>query len=104
MSYHILNNSHIFLSTDGKFISKISGMDMQAKMPIVFKAGDNIVFKRNGFTGWMCVGQTGYYPPVYYCVQVKDGKIISVLADVEVSRADWREVRDRLITLAKESQ
>jgi hypothetical protein len=98
-----LKGYRIRFAKDRSAVSEIRGVDMQAKMPIVAQFGKYIVFKRDGFTGWTSVGETGYYPPVYYLVRVDEEEriITEALDDIEVSRSTWRGVRDALIEKAK---
>jgi SH3-like domain-containing protein len=96
-----LKNYRIRFAKDGRHVAKIIGVDMQAKMPIVAQHGEYIVFKRNGFTGWVSRGETGYYPPVYYLIRERDGTIVEALDEIEAERGTWREVRDALVNKAQ---
>ncbi len=101
MSYHVFNGRRVYLSEDGRFVRRISGMDTQTKMPVIAQHGECLVFKRNGFTGWMCVGEVCYYPPEYYLVRVVDNVIQEVLQEAEVDRQSWRSVRDQMVAMAQ---
>jgi len=98
--YSPLNNSKIYFSDDGKFVTRISGMDMQANMPIIAIHGNYLVFKRNGFTGWVSRGEVGYYNPDYYLVELDNNKIKRVIEKTEANKDTWREVRQRLCSTA----
>lgn len=98
MIENVLNGRKIIL--DGKMISRIIGVDMGAKMPIVSQHGEYIVFRRNGFTGWAGVGFKNYYHPVYCLIIVKNGIISCVLDEIEANRQNWREVSRRLVSKA----
>lgn len=75
---------------------------MQAKMPVLFRSSEYCVFKRNGFTGWISRGETGYYPPNYYLIRVIDGVIVEVLKDIEVDAQTWRKIKNDLIEQARQ--
>ncbi len=95
--YSFLKNRKIRFSNDGKFVSYIEGVDMQAKMPVILQENGYLVFKRNGFTGRVSIGETGHYPPVYYLIRIEDGTITDVIYEIEVNRDSWRGVRKWLI-------
>ena len=97
-----INNHKIYFSSDEKFVKRISGIDMQAKMPVLFRSGEYCVFKRNGFTGWISRGETGYYPPNYYLIRVVDGVIVEVLKDIEADSQTWRKIKSDLIEQARQ--
>ena len=96
-----LKGYRIKFTNDGARVAKIIGIDMQAKMPIVARHGEYVVFKRSGFTGWTSRGETGYYPPVYYLVRVQDGIITEMTDEVEVTRDTWRKVRTTMVKRAQ---
>lgn len=102
---HLLTNYKIKINPDKSEILNIVGVDMQAKMPILYYEWPYIVFRRNGFTGWSGVGKVSYYPPDYYLMEltkVDDNiKIKQVLNYVEVNIKTWRTVRNFLIKKAK---
>lgn len=109
MTYSPLDNARFVILPDGKAIDKIFGIDMQAKMPIIYRNGEYMVFKRNGFTGWYCVGQTTYYPPEYFLVRVSHDinekyPRMKFLVEREASRSTWRQIVSELIALADEKK